>query len=195
MHPVGRGLAREPPTVAPPRRRGSSPRTTRRTSVSTTESSSRGRTVTSRQAAVPLRLEVVVIPVTDADRARDFYTGLGWRLDADSRGPDGYHIVQVTPPGSNASVIFGHGVTAASPGAGGALMLVVDDLDAARDQLVAGGADVGEPFHDAAGGYGAGFHPGADHPAPGPDAPDRSYSPFAPFPDPPGDEGLPPGGK
>src|SRR3712207_3249856 len=81
--------------------------------------------------AVPFRLEAVVVPVSDYDRAKDFYVGLGWRVDADVDGAEGYRLMQVTPPGSGASVIFGTRVTSAEPGSLDGLLLVVDDIDAA----------------------------------------------------------------
>jgi catechol 2,3-dioxygenase-like lactoylglutathione lyase family enzyme len=97
------------------------------------------------------RLEVVVIPVSDVDRAKAFYQGLGWRLDADfATGPD-FRVVQLTPPGSACAVIFGTGVTAAAPGCAEGLQLVTADIDAARADLAGHGADVSEVFHDAGG--------------------------------------------
>ena len=138
-----------------------------------------------------LKLEVVVLPVTDVDKAKDFYeTGLACRLDADITGENGYRIVQVTPPGSACSVIFGAGVTAAAPGGGGNLMLVVDDIAAVRDELVSRGVDVSEVFHAEGGGYGAGFHPGTAGRAAGPDPEGLSYATFASFSDPDGNGWL-----
>ena len=95
-----------------------------------------------------MKLEVVVIPVSDVDRAKAFYTGLGWRLDADFATSDEFRIVQVTPPGSGCSVNFGTNVTAAEPGATQGLHLIVSDIDAARAELVAHGADASEVFQD-----------------------------------------------
>src|SRR4029079_17023489 len=95
-----------------------------------------------------MRLEVVVLAVTDVDRAKHFYEMLGWRLDADLAVDDGYRVVQVTPPGSGCSVIFGTGVTSAQPGSADGLQLSVYDIDEARADLVARGVDVSEPFHD-----------------------------------------------
>jgi len=138
-----------------------------------------------------LRLEVVILPVTDVDKARQFYeTGLACRLDADVSPRDGYRIVQVTPPGSSCSIIFGEGVTDAQPGAGGRLMLVVDDLPAVREELVSRGVEVSEVFHAEGGGYGAGFHPGTGGRAPGPDPDGLSYATFASFSDPDGNAWL-----
>jgi catechol 2,3-dioxygenase-like lactoylglutathione lyase family enzyme len=138
-----------------------------------------------------LRLEVVVLPVTDVDKAKQFYeTGLACRLDADVSPTEGYRVVQVTPPGSACSIIFGDGVTSARPGTGGSLMLVVDDIAAVRDELVSRGVDVSEIFHAAGGGYGAGFHPGTQGRAPGPDPQGLSYATFASFSDPDGNSWL-----
>jgi catechol 2,3-dioxygenase-like lactoylglutathione lyase family enzyme len=133
-----------------------------------------------------LGLEVVILPVTDVYKAKHFYeTGLGCRLDADVSPREGYRIVQVTPPGSPCSITFGDGVTAAQPGAGGSLMLVVDDIAASRGELVSRGVEVSEVFHAEGGGYGAGFHPGTtDGRVPGPDPDGLSYATFASFSDP-----------
>jgi catechol 2,3-dioxygenase-like lactoylglutathione lyase family enzyme len=94
-----------------------------------------------------LKLEVVVIPVSDVDRAKRFYEGLGWRLDADFASGDDWRLVQMTPPGSPCSVMFGKGFTPAAPGSAQGTFLVVDDLDAARTQLIGRGAEVSEVFH------------------------------------------------
>jgi len=98
-----------------------------------------------------MRLEVVVVPVSDVDRARRFYESLGWRLDADFPVEDGYRVVQLTPPGSGCSIIFGEGLTSAQAGSFEGLQLSCYDIDAAREALVAAGVDVSEPFHDATG--------------------------------------------
>jgi len=129
------------------------------------------------------RLEVVVIPVGDVDRAKDFYTALGWRLDADIATGADFRVVQVTPQGSDCSVIFGTGVTNAAPGSSEGMQLVVSDLGAAREALLAKGAEVSEPFHDAGGVF---HHGGTDGRAEGA-APNRqSYGSFASFRDPDG---------
>jgi catechol 2,3-dioxygenase-like lactoylglutathione lyase family enzyme len=134
-------------------------------------------------AGMDMRLEVVVIPVSDVDRAKQFYEGLGWRLDADFVGDEGFRVVQLTPPGSACSVIFGSGVTAAAPGSVEGLQLVVSDLDAARAELMGHGADVSEVFHDAGGVF---HHAGTQGRVVGP-APDRqTYGSFVPFTDPDG---------
>ena len=124
-----------------------------------------------------------MLPVTDVDRAKEFYTALGWRLDADlTRGPD-FRVVQLTPPGSPCSLIFGSGLTAAPPGSAEGLQLVVDDVEAARDELVKRGADPSEVFHDESGVF---HHAGTARRVPGP-APERaSYGSFLSFADPDG---------
>ncbi|GAA2603139.1 hypothetical protein GCM10010399_37530 [Dactylosporangium fulvum] len=130
-----------------------------------------------------LKLEVVVIPVADVDRAKDFYGGLGFRLDADFVGPDGLRVVQLTPPGSECAVIFGDKVSSAVPGSVQGLHLVVSDIEKARAELVGRGLDVSEVFHDAGGVF---HHAGTDARVPGPH-PDRSdYGSFASFTDPDG---------
>ena len=133
-------------------------------------------------APVPLRFEVTVLSVTDVDRARDFYVGLGWRLDADFPIADDYRIVQLTPPGSPASIQFGTGVTTAPAGSAKNLYLVADDIEAARADLISRGADVSEVWH------GRGLSP-AGH-QPGPDPERKSYSSFASFSDPDGNTWL-----
>lgn len=135
-----------------------------------------------------LKLEAVVVPVADVDRAKAFYAGLGWRLDADFPFDNGFRIVQFTPPGSGCSVQFGTGVTPSAPGSAQGLYLIVSDIGAARDDLATRGADVSEVFHPGA--PGAQFRAdGADRVAgPGPD--DGSYSTFATFSDPDGNGWL-----
>jgi catechol 2,3-dioxygenase-like lactoylglutathione lyase family enzyme len=136
-----------------------------------------------------LKLEVVVIPVADVDRAKEFYGGLGWRLDADFPFDNGFRIVQVTPPGSGCSVQFGTKVTSAAPGSAEGLYLIVSDIEAARDELVARGADVSEVFHPET--PGAQFEPGGTSGrVSGPAADDGSYRTFATFSDPDGNSWL-----
>jgi len=130
---------------------------------------------------VDMKLEVVVIPVADVDRAKRFYGGLGWRLDADFVVGDAFRGVQFTPPGSSCSIHFGTGITSAVPGSVRNLYLVVSDIEAARTQLVARGVDVSEVFHRAG--------PGKP-PVSGRDPERRSYSSFATFSDPDGNEWL-----
>ncbi len=109
---------------------------------------------TPQARGVDMKLEVVVIPVSDVDRAKHFYGGLAWRLDADYASDDGYYrVIQFTPPGSRCSVIFGKNVTAATPGSAQGLYLIVSDVEAARQELLSRGVEIGEVFHDAAGVY------------------------------------------
>ena len=139
-----------------------------------------------------MKLEVIVIPVADVDRAKQFYGGLGWRLDADFAFDDGFRVIQFTPPGSQASVIFGTNVTAAAPGSAKGLYLVVSDIEAARKELLSRGVKVSEPFHG-----GRDVHTGVDEPhlfgsvrARGPDPERRSYFSLASFSDPDGNGWL-----
>ncbi len=130
-----------------------------------------------------MALEVVVIPVSDVDRAKSFYEALGWRLDADVSGKDDLRVVQLTPPGSKCSIIFGTGVTAATPGTAEGLHLVVSDISAARTELSQRGVEVSEVFHDVGGVF---HHAGTEGRAPGPAPEHRSYGSFASFSDPDG---------
>src|ERR1700733_10222908 len=100
-----------------------------------------------RLARIDLKLEAIVIPVSNVDRAKEFYGRLGWRLDADFPFENGFRVVQFTPPGSGCSVQFGTKITSATPGSAQGLYLIVSDIEAARDQLVACGIDVSEVFH------------------------------------------------
>src|SRR5262245_47700336 len=111
-------------------------------------------------ATVDLKLEVVVIPVSDVDRAKRFYTGLGWREDADFSNGNDWRVVQLTPPGSPCSIHFGKGITNAVPGSVQGTYLVVDDIEAARAELAGHGVVVSEIFHvDPAKGRGPGLDP------------------------------------
>jgi catechol 2,3-dioxygenase-like lactoylglutathione lyase family enzyme len=135
------------------------------------------------------KLEVVVIPVSDADRAKQFYASLGWRLDADRAAGDDFRIVQFTPPGSGCSIQFGAGITSAAPGSAQGLYLIVADVQAARAGLIARGAEVSEVFHE--GTPGARFQrDGADGRVSGPAPGDASYGSFASFRDPDGNGWL-----
>lgn len=134
-----------------------------------------------------MRLEVVVVPVSDVDRAKGFYEGLGWRLDADLAVEDGYRVVQLTPPGSGCSIIFGEGVTSAPPGSTQGLQLSVYDIDAAREDLVGRGVDVSEVFHDATGIF---HHAGSEGRAGGPAPEHADYGSFVAFSDPDGNGWL-----
>lgn len=132
-----------------------------------------------------MRLEVVVIPVSDVDRALSFYRGLGWRVDADVAPEPDFRVVQVTPPDSGCSVIFGTHVTEAAPGSTRGLHLVVYDIEAARADLIAHGAEVSEIFHDAGGIF---HHAGTASRVSGRDPKGASYGSFASFSDPDGNE-------
>jgi catechol 2,3-dioxygenase-like lactoylglutathione lyase family enzyme len=137
--------------------------------------------------AAEMKLEVVVLAVSDVDRARDFYVGLGWRLDADRAVEEGYRVVQLTPPGSACSIIFGEGVTTAPPGSGEGLQLSVFDIDAARADLVERGVEVSELFHDATGIF---HHAGGAERVEGPAPEHADYGSFAAFSDPDGNGWL-----
>ena len=151
--------------------------------MSTTEASSGAAARAETVMNIDLKLEVVVIPVSDVDRAKAFYGRLGWRLDADFSFENGVKVVQMTPPGSPASIQFGTGMTSATPGSAQNLYLIVSDLEAARDELVARGAEVSEVFHEGA--PGARFQPpGATDRLGGPAPDHQSYGSFATFNDP-----------
>jgi len=135
---------------------------------------------------VDMKLEVVVIPVSDVDRAKEFYGSLGWRLDADVAAGDDFRLIQFTPPGAGCSVQFGTNLTSAAPGAAQGLYLAVSDIEAARDELVARGVKVSEVFHE--GTLGARFHDAGRVAGPSPDH--SSYGSFASFSDPDGNGWL-----
>jgi catechol 2,3-dioxygenase-like lactoylglutathione lyase family enzyme len=139
-------------------------------------------------ARVDLKLEVVVIPVSDVDRAKDFYGSLGWRLDADRAAGDDFRVIQFTPPGSGCSVQFGTNVTSATPGSAQGLYLIVSDIEGARDELVARRVEVSEVFHE--GTPGARFHPATNGRVSGPATDRSSYRSFASFSDPDGNGWL-----
>jgi catechol 2,3-dioxygenase-like lactoylglutathione lyase family enzyme len=130
-----------------------------------------------------LKLQVVVLPVSDVDRTKEFFANLDFREDADFPGPGGFRVVQMTPPGSLASIIFGSGLTDAEPGSVDAVQFVVEDIVKAHDDLAAKGVKVSDPFHDAGGVF---HHAGMRNRVTGPD-PDRgSYGSFLSFEDPDG---------
>ena len=133
----------------------------------------------SEVGTIDMMLEVVTLPVSDVDRAKRFYQSLGWRLDADILVSDEIRVVQFTPPRSNASISFGTGLTTAEPGSAQRFELVVSDIEAARDDLIARGVEVSELFHLAEGGFMA-----------GPDPQRRSYLTYASFSDPDGNGWL-----
>ena len=160
--------------------------------MSTSEVRSSDATSNASAARVDLKLEVVVIPVSDAGRAKKFYTRLGWRLDADLAAGEDFRVIQFTPPGSGCSVIFGKNVTAAGPGSAQGLYLIVSSLEAAREELLGRGVKISEVFHDA-----GAVHAGTDQPylfgrlrVSGPDPAHRSYRSFASFNDPDGNGWL-----
>jgi catechol 2,3-dioxygenase-like lactoylglutathione lyase family enzyme len=134
-----------------------------------------------------MRLEVVVVPVSDVDRAKRFYESLGWRLDADLAVDEGYRVVQLTPPGSGCSIIFGTGVTSAPPGSCDGLQLAVYDLDEVCADLVGRGVDVSKPFHDVTGIF---HHAGTEGRVDGPADGHADYGSFAAFGDPDGNRWL-----
>ena len=144
-----------------------------------------------KAAPIAMKFEIVVIPVSDVDRAKAFYAKLGWRLDADYAHESDFRVIQFTPPGSGCSVIFGKNVTPAAPGAAQGLYLIVSDIEAARRELLGRGVEVSEVFHNE------GVYAGTDEAylfgrvrVNGPDAEHRSYRTFASFQDPDGNGWL-----
>ena len=155
----------------------------------TTQVGGSGATADANVGTVDMKLEAVVIPVADVDRAKAFYSGLGWRLDADFAFDNGFRVVQLTPPGSGCSVQFGTSITSAAPGSAQGLYLIVSDAEAARDALRAHGARVSEVFHP--GSPGAQFQSdGTSDRVSGPAPEHASYSSFATFRDPDGNGWL-----
>jgi catechol 2,3-dioxygenase-like lactoylglutathione lyase family enzyme len=159
--------------------------------MSRTEGRSSDVNGTASVGSVDTKLEVIVIPVSDVDRAKEFYGRIGWRLDADRAVGDNFRLIQFTPPGSGCSVQFGTNLTSAEPGSAQALLLTVSDIEAAHDELVRRGVDVSEAYHCAAGTAcrfrdGEGVFQRVSGPAP-----DRtSYSSFVSFSDPDGNSWL-----
>jgi catechol 2,3-dioxygenase-like lactoylglutathione lyase family enzyme len=147
------------------------------------ETSVAPRTSTSSDAAISMRLELVVLPVSDIDRAKRFYAGLGWHLDIDHAAGDDLRIIQFTPPGSDCSIMFGKNITAEKPGSVQGLHLIVANLPLVRDELLRRGIAISEPFHDGGGifhrigpeGHVAGYNPQR-----------KSYASYASFSDPDG---------
>jgi catechol 2,3-dioxygenase-like lactoylglutathione lyase family enzyme len=154
--------------------------------MSSTQLSNEPATQTNTAAKVDLKLEVVAIPVSDVDRAKRFYQSLGWRLDADFAAGDDWRLVQMTPPGSPSSIMFGKGFTAAVPGSVQGNFLVVDDVEAARAELIGHGVDVSEVFHFE----GDLLTTKPNGRAPGADPARRSYLSFISFSDPDGNSWL-----
>jgi len=145
-----------------------------------------------RAGTVDMKFEIVVLPVSDVDRAKEFYGRLGWRLDADYDDGNDFRVIQFTPPGSGCSVIFGKNVTAAAPGSAQGMYLIVSDIEAARKELLGRGVEISDVFHDASGVYA-----GPDEPylfgrrrVSGQDPDHRSYRSFASFNDPDGNGWL-----
>ena len=130
-----------------------------------------------------MKLEVLVVPVSDVDRAKAFYESLGFRMDIDHVAGKGFRVVQLTPPGSEASIIIGEGITSAAPGSSQGLQLVVADIEAARADLVGRGIDVGKVFHDRGGVF---YHLGTEWQVIGPEPGRSDYGSFARFKDPDG---------
>jgi catechol 2,3-dioxygenase-like lactoylglutathione lyase family enzyme len=130
-----------------------------------------------------MKLEVVVVPVSDVDHATAFYEKAGFRLDLDHVADDGFRVVHLTPPGSSCSLVLGHGVSTAEPGSLQGLHLIVEDIEAARAKLVGRGVDVSAVFHDAAGVF---HHAGGDGRVEGAQPQRRRYGSFASFSDPDG---------
>jgi catechol 2,3-dioxygenase-like lactoylglutathione lyase family enzyme len=141
---------------------------------------------TARVEPIDMKLEVVVLGVADVDRAKAFYEMLGWRLDADFATGDDWRVVQFTPHNSEASIIFGKGIASLKPGLADSLILAVDDIDAARDDLIARGVNVSEVFHYAGGVFRAGENARVG----GRDPQGRTYHSFASFEDPDGNGWL-----
>ena len=136
---------------------------------------------------IDMKLEVIVLPVSDVDRAATFYRELGWRVDADIATDNGGRILQFTPPGSPCSILIGTGLTPSAPGTAQFVHLIVSDIEAARAELIGKGVDASEVFHDAAGGYNR-FDPAVR--ASGPDPQRRTYASFVVFNDPDGNGWL-----
>lgn len=154
--------------------------------MNTTQIRSERKAPTPSKAKVETRLEILVLPVADVDRAKRFYQHLGWRLDADFVKGEHWRVVQLTPPGSACSILFGKGITTAEPGSVQGTFLVVDDVAAARAELLEAGVDVSEVFH-----FQDGLHvDGTNGRLPGPDPEGKSYSSWASFHDPDGNSWM-----
>ncbi len=159
--------------------------------MSETSADATQRKLEARAATADMKFEIVVIPVSDVDRTKEFYARLGWRLDADFASGDDFRVIQFTPPGSGCSVIFGKNVTAAAPGSAQGLYLIVSDIEAARTELLGRGVKISEVFHSA------GVYAGTDQPylfgrvrVSGPDPEHGTYRSFASFSDPDGNGWL-----
>jgi catechol 2,3-dioxygenase-like lactoylglutathione lyase family enzyme len=152
--------------------------------MNTTELNTATATQVPETRSSDMKLEVVILPVSDAERTKQFFASLGWREDADFVFTEDFRVLQFTPPGSEASLIFGAGVTTAVPGSVGSLLLAVDDIEAARAELIERGVDVSEVFHGVA------FTADGSRREPGADPERKSYSSYATFSDPDGNEFL-----
>ena len=168
------------------------PKPARESSIAHPDVRSKDATKDRSVARVATKLEVIVIPVSDVDRAKEFYGRLGWRLDADFPSGDDFRVIQFTPPGSGCSIIFGKNVTAAAPGSAQGLYLIVSDIEATREELLGRGVEISEVFHGAGGAYA-----GTDEPylfgrqrVSGRDPEHGSYRSFASFRDPDGNGWL-----
>jgi len=168
------------------------PKPARESSIAHPDVRSKDATKDGSVARVATKLEVIVIPVSDVDRAKEFYGRLGWRLDADFPSGDDFRVIQFTPPGSGCSIIFGKNVTAAAPGSAQGLYLIVSDIEATREELLGRGVEISEVFHGAGGAYA-----GTDEPylfgrqrVSGRDPEHGSYRSFASFRDPDGNGWL-----
>jgi catechol 2,3-dioxygenase-like lactoylglutathione lyase family enzyme len=155
--------------------------------MSASEVTSDGAPTAPEARTVEMKIEAVVLPVSDVDRAKRFYELLGWRLDADFATGEDVRIVQFTPPGSAASIHFGRGITNTAPGSLERVVLVVDDIEAARGELVSRGVEVSEVFHGEGGLL---HHAGTAGRMPGPDPEGGSYATGASFSDPDGNVWL-----
>ncbi|MFM0227130.1 VOC family protein [Paraburkholderia dipogonis] len=151
--------------------------------MSNAQTSNEANTAAGTVQTVDMKLEIVVIPVSDVDRAKQFYARLGWRLDVDIAKDEQFRVVHFTPPGSQCSVLFGKGVTTEEPGSVQGLHLIVSDINRAHAELVERGIDVSEVFHDAGGLF---HHAGEEGRVSGPQPERRSYGSFASFSDPDG---------
>ena len=160
--------------------------------MSTSEVRSKDATSKASPSRADMKFEIVVVPVSDVDRAKEFYARLGWRLDADFNSGKDFRVMQFTPPGSGCSVIFGKNVTAAAPGSAQGLYLIVSDIQAVRKELLGRGVEISEVFHDAAGVYAGKDEPYlfGRHRVSGLDPDHRSYRSFASFRDPDGNGWL-----
>jgi len=151
--------------------------------MSTVKTEREGSSGAGEAQIMDMKLEVIVIPVSDVDRAKAFYKSMGWREDADFAAGADFRVVQLTPPGSGCSIIFGTGITTADPGSAQGLHLVVTDIEGSRARLADRGIDISGVFHDAGGVF---HRTGDEGHVPGPDPERRSYASFASFSDPDG---------